>query len=146
MKNIKNLYNTELDLLKKEINLYKNEENLWKLYGDISNTPGNLCLHICGNLNHFYGSIISGTGYIRERDKEFSRKNVSREELIKQIDDTKLVLNNMFDKITNEDMQRPYPLDFFAEDSTYAFVLAVLISHLTYHLGQINYHRRITEG
>ncbi|MEZ4823452.1 MAG: hypothetical protein R2942_14050 [Ignavibacteria bacterium] len=72
------LYIDFLNALKNEISLYKNEENIWKLEGDISNTPGNLCLHLCGNLKHFYGAILGNTGYIRERDLEFSRKNVGR--------------------------------------------------------------------
>ncbi|MFZ1319954.1 MAG: DUF1572 family protein [Ignavibacteria bacterium] len=146
MKNIRKLYISELDGLIKEISLYDDEKNLWLLNGTISNSPGNLCLHICGNLNHFFGNIIGGTGYVRDRDKEFSDKNVSREELIKGIEETKNILNNMFENLSDEDLLKIYPEDFFGENSTYAFVMARLISHLSYHLGQINYHRRITVG
>ncbi|MEZ4690814.1 MAG: hypothetical protein R3A12_11785 [Ignavibacteria bacterium] len=79
------LYIDFLNALKNEISLYKNEENIWKLEGDISNTPGNLCLHLCGNLKHFY-AILGNTGYIRERDLEFSRK-CRQEELIREVDE-----------------------------------------------------------
>jgi len=146
MNNIQKLYISELDALAKEISLYREEKNLWILTGDIKNSPGNLCLHIIGNLKHFWGNIIGGTGYVRERDKEFSDKNISRDELIKGIEETKIVLNNIFENLSDEDQQKPYPEDFFGKGSNVAFVTARLISHLSYHLGQINYHRRITEG
>ncbi len=89
MNTYKQLFLKNLDALKKEISLYKNEEDVWKISGDMKNTPGNLCLHICGNLNHFFGAELGKTGYIRERDLEFSRQNVSREELITGIENTK---------------------------------------------------------
>lgn len=146
MKNIQKHYISELDALKNEISLYRDEKNLWDLNGDIRNSPGNLCLHICGNLNHFWGNVIGRSGYVRDRDKEFSEKNVSRDDLLKGIEETKIVLNNMFDNFTDNDLLKPYPEDFFGKNSSTAFVLARLLSHLSYHLGQINYHRRITEG
>lgn len=126
--------------------MYKYEADIWKLSGAINNTPGNLCLHICGNLNHFIGSIIGNSGYIRDRDKEFSEKNVSREMLIDLIIETKKNIADTFDKLSDEDFGKIYPDKKFGENPTYAFIFSRLISHLSYHLGQINYHRRITEN
>lgn len=146
MKNIKLLYLIQLDTLKSEISMYKYEADIWKLSGAINNTPGNLCLHICGNLNHFIGSIIGNSGYIRDRDKEFSEKNVSREMLIDLIIETKKNIADTFDKLSDEDFGKIYPDKKFGENPTYAFIFSRLISHLSYHLGQINYHRRITEN
>jgi len=146
MENIKALYLSQLDALKEEITLYKNERDLWVLTGIIKNAPGNLCLHICGNLNYFIGTLIGNTGYVRERDNEFSDKNIGRETLYKVIDDTKNMITNVFDSLSNDDFTRIYPDNKFGENPTYAFVFARLVSHLSYHLGQINYHRRITGG
>ncbi|HMQ68580.1 MAG TPA: DUF1572 family protein [Ignavibacteria bacterium] len=145
MQTFKKLYVDFLIALKKEISLYKHEENIWKLEGDISNTPGNLCLHLCGNLKHFYGAIIGTTGYVRERDLEFSRKNVSRDDLIKEVDETIAMIENVFDGMTPEDVGKIYPISKFGENVTYGFIFSRLISHLSYHIGQINYHRRIID-
>lgn len=146
MKSHKLLYITFLNSLKDEISLYNNEDNIWKLYGGISNTPGNLCLHICGNLNHFFGAIIGNTGYIRERELEFSKKNVSREELLKGVEDTKKMIEDIFDGLNPDDINKIYPIDKFGKNVTYDFIFSRLVSHLAYHVGQINYHRRILDN
>lgn len=146
MKNITSLYLTQLDALSKEITLYKNEENIWKLAGTLSNTPGNLCLHICGNLKHFIGSMIGNTGYVRNRDKEFSDKNVSRNELLDLIEETKKDVSDSLGRLKDEDFHKIYTDKKFGENPTYAFIFSRLISHLSYHLGQINYHRRILDN
>ncbi len=118
MNSYKQLYCKYLDDLAKEISQYKNEENLWKLEGNINNTPGNLCLHICGNLNHFYGAVIGNTGYIRQRDMEFSKKNISRDELLKGVDETKSMIEKIFDGLSLEDVKKIYPDDKFGENVT----------------------------
>ena len=146
MNSYKKLYINFLDSLKEEITLYKNEEDIWRLFSAISNTPGNLCLHLCGNLDHFFGAVIGNTGYIRDRDLEFSKKNVSREELIEGIEQTKLMLEKIFDAMTLEDVNTVYPIDIFGDNVTYGFVFSRLISHLAYHIGQINYHRRLIDN
>jgi hypothetical protein len=71
------LFDRDLAKLEEEIKLYPMEESLWKITGDIKNSGGNLCLHLCGNLQHFIGSILGNTGYKRNRDYEFAAKNVS---------------------------------------------------------------------
>ena len=134
-----------LNSLKDEISLYKDPGKIWLLSGSISNTPGNLCLHICGNLNHFFGAVIGNTGYIRERDQEFSKRNLSREELFGAIDETKIMIGKIFDDLTQDDINKIYPINKFGENVTYGFIFSRLVSHLSYHLGQINYHRRLTD-
>lgn len=146
MNSFKKLYLDFLNALTEEISLYKNEEDIWKLSGNISNTPGNLCLHLCGNLKHFYGAIIGNTGYIREREMEFSMKNVSKADLIKEIEETKNMMEKIFDGLKAEDINKIYPEDKFGENVTYGFIFSRLISHLAYHIGQINYHRRILDN
>ena len=145
MNSFKQLYLNFLNSLKDEISLYKDPENIWLLSGSISNTPGNLCLHICGNLNHFFGAVIGNTGYIRERDQEFSKRNLSREELFGAIEETKIMIGKIFDDLTQDDINKIYPINKFGENVTYGFIFSRLVSHLSYHLGQINYHRRLTD-
>ncbi len=133
----------DLTKLKEEINLYKNENDLWKLAGSINNTPGNLCIHLCGSLNHFIGSQIGKTGYVRERDKDFSDKNISRVVLNKTIDELIETIKTSLKFFTDEQMKNEYPLEFAGAKRTYGFILLQMLSHINYHLGQINYHRRI---
>ena len=145
MDSFKQLYINFLNSLRDEISSYKEPDHIWLLKGSISNTPGNLCLHICGNLNHFFGAVIGNTGYIRERDQEFSKKNLSREELLNGIEQTKIMIGKVFDDLTPDDINKIYPINKFGENVTYGFLFSRLVSHLSYHLGQINYHRRITD-
>ncbi len=140
------IFARDLQKLKTEIRAYNREENLWLFNKDIANSAGNLCLHIVGNLNHFIGATLGSTGYLRQRDLEFSLKNVPEAELLKQIDDTILMVEIALKKLSNEDLEKPYPIVVFKEPMTTEYFLVHLTTHLTYHLGQINYHRRLLDS
>lgn len=139
------LYKRDLTALKKEINLYQDEEKLWVLDGDISNCTGNLCLHLVGNLNHFIGAQLGETGYIRKRDLEFSQKNVPISALNKQVDDTINMVEATLNALFEEDLKKKYPIQVFGEPMTTEYFLLHLVMHLSYHLGQVNYHRRLLD-
>ncbi|MDZ4712920.1 MAG: DUF1572 family protein [bacterium] len=146
MESYKKLYLGFLDQLKEEISMYRYEADIWKVENGISNAPGNLCLHICGNLNHFFGAVVGHSGYVRDRDLEFSAKDVSRAELMKKVDDTKEMIEKVFSSLKAERINEIYPIDKFGENVTIGFIMSRLVSHLSYHVGQINYHRRLTES
>ena len=139
------LFNRDLNKLKNEILLYKEDVNLWKVDGLITNSTGNLCLHIIGNLNHFIGSVLGGSGYIRQRDLEFSLKDVPSVDLIKQIDDTIIIVEDVLKQLKTSDLQKPYKIRVFKHTMTTEYFLVHLTTHLAYHLGQINYHRRMLD-
>ena len=139
------LFTRDLNKLKEEINAYKNESNLWKTDGLVSNSSGNLVLHLIGNLNHFIGAGLGNTGYIRQRDLEFSVKDVQRSQLIEQIDKTINVLEETLKNLTVKDLKKEYKYRIFKEPTTTEYFLIHLIMHLAYHLGQINYHRRLLD-
>lgn len=136
-------YKRDLEKLKTEINLYNNENNLWIIDKNISNSAGNLCLHLIGNLNHFVGAILGKTDYIRNRDLEFLQKNIPREDLILSIDEVAAIIDKTLEKMTNENLNDDYPEMKFDEIKSIEYLLLHLQHHLNYHLGQINYHRRI---
>jgi uncharacterized damage-inducible protein DinB len=140
------LFKRDLNKLKEEIKLYSNESNLWIVDKDVLNSGGNLCLHLVGNLNHFIGAEIGKTDYIRQRDLEFSLKNVPRTELIQQIDDVMLVIETVLQTLTEEDLQKEYSRRVFEDTMTVEYFLVHLSMHLGYHLGQINYHRRLLDS
>lgn len=139
------IFKRDLNKLKIEIEAYKDEENLWVLKDGISNSAGNLCLHLVGNLNHFIGAEFGKTGYIRQRELEFSLKDVPRLELINQVNDVSMVVENVLKLLTEEDLQKEYSRRASEEKMTTEFFLTHLTAHLSYHLGQINYHRRLID-
>lgn len=139
------LFTRDLTKLKNEIESYRNESNIWITEKAIANSAGNLCLHLIGNLSAFIGAELGKTGYVRHRDLEFSFKNVSRKELLEKIDATIAVVSSALETVTDEQLNSNYPLLVFTEPMTTEYFLVHLASHLTYHLGQINYHRRLLD-
>lgn len=142
---LQQLYKKDLTRLKTEITSYTKEENLWIVDGAITNSGGNLCLHLLGNLNAFIGAHIGNTGYVRDREFEFGGKDVSKASLASQIDDTIIVVQKALALVDQNLLASEYPIDVFKEPMTYEFFLIHLSSHLSYHLGQINYHRRLLD-
>jgi len=142
---IKALFNRDLNRLRTEISLYKDERNLWKVDKQIANSAGNLCLHLIGNLNTYIGAEIGKTNYVRDREQEFSLKDISRAELIENIDKTIAVVTTSLDALTDEQLENEYPVLVFENKTSTAYLLFHLTTHLTYHLGQINYHRRLLD-
>ncbi|HTJ53162.1 MAG TPA: DUF1572 family protein [Cyclobacteriaceae bacterium] len=142
---LKKIFRRDLELLRSEIEQYKTEAQIWVIDKQIANTAGNLCLHLVGNLNTFIGVEFGKTGYIRNRELEFSLKNVPREELIQKVNDTIQVIDHALDQITEKQLSEEYPKLVFKEKTTTEFFLIHLATHLTYHLGQINYHRRLLD-
>lgn len=139
------LFERDLQRLKIEIGLYKAEENLWLVKEGISNSAGNLCLHLLGNLNHFIGTVLGNTGYVRHRDDEFSLKNVLRQDLITNIENCILVVKETLQKLTDTDLEKDFPLEKHGTIVNTGHMLIHLYGHLSYHLGQMNYHRRLLD-
>ncbi|MDZ4679570.1 MAG: DUF1572 family protein [Saprospiraceae bacterium] len=143
---LKTLFRRDLLRLKQEMELYREEQNLWISDKGIANSAGNPCLHLTGNLRAYIGAQLSQSGYLRNRDAEFSLKNVPRAELIAGIDETIAVVENTLDRLTDSQLQEEYPQQVFGHAMTTGYFLIHLATHLGYHLGQVNYHRRLLEG
>ncbi|WP_299365944.1 DinB family protein [Winogradskyella sp.] len=139
------VFKRDLNKLKEEVNAYKDEVNLWLVPEGILNSAGNLCLHLVGNLNHFIGATLGNSGYVRQRDLEFSIKNVPKSEMLQQIDDTITVIEDTLGKLNASDLQEEYRRNPFEDFMTTEYFLVHLTTHLSYHLGQINYHRRLLD-
>lgn len=139
------LFVRDLTKLEEELQLYSNESDLWRLKEGISNSAGNLCLHLVGNLNHFIGAELGQTGYVRQRDLEFATKDVPRETLLQQVADTKTMITASLKSLTEEQLQEEYRRNPFEDYMTTEYFLVHLSMHLAYHLGQINYHRRLLQ-
>lgn len=140
------IFDRELKRLRSEISLYKSEESLWFTDKEITNSAGNLCLHLIGNLNTFIGATLGKSGYIRDREFEFNGKNVPKDELLRMIDEIVIVVQETVNQVSAEVLKSPYPIEVFQKEMTTEFFLIHLASHLSYHLGQINYHRRLLDA
>ena len=139
------LFQRDLAKLRQEISAYKDERNLWIVDKNIANSAGNLCLHLIGNLNTYIGAGFGKTGYVRQRDLEFSLKDIPRTELLAKIDETRAVVEEGLTKVTEEQLAEEYPMLVFDKPTSTEYFLVHLTTHLTYHLGQINYHRRLLD-
>ena len=144
---IAGIFERELNKLAEEMKQYNPEENIWKVKGDIKNSGGNLCLHICGNLQHFIGTVLGDTGYVRNRDKEFADKSIPLAHLLKEIETTKVAVVKTLNAIPDSDLDTEYtafPAHLLGDQHVNKFFfLTHLVSHMDYHIGQINYHRRM---
>lgn len=140
------LFQKDLDKLKEEINLYPKDENLWQIKEGISNSGGNLCMHITGNLQHYIGAVLGNSDYVRNRDAEFRLKNVPRDKLLEDIAITREVVTDTLEQLSKNDLQKDYLYPVGDEKTNTSYFLIYLLSHLNYHIGQINYHRRIITG
>ena len=126
--------------------MYTSENNIWITDKSISNSAGNLCLHLVGNLNTYIGAVLGNSGYVRNRDLEFSLKNIPRNELLNKIDQTITVVENTLNQLQDEQLATEYPVLVWEEKTSTAYLLIHLATHLGYHLGQVNYHRRLLDN
>lgn len=141
-KDFQELFIRDLDRLKVELEAYPSEESLWVKADGINNSAGNLILHLCGNLLHFIGATLGETGYIRKRDFEFNG-HVSYQDLMDGIEETKKMIQLSLNKLTDEDLEKKYPVEHFGYPMKTGHFFLHLFGHFSYHLGQVNYHRRI---
>jgi hypothetical protein len=142
---LKQLIIRDLEKLKQEIAAYQNEEKLWYIERSISNSAGNLCLHLIGNLNTYIGAEFGKTGYIRKREDEFALKDLPRAELMDKIEKTIIMIGQTFDMISEDQLSEKYPAEIPLKDVSAEYFFVHLAIHLGYHLGQINYHRRLLD-
>ena len=141
---LKQVFTKNLDMLAKEISADSNEEKLWIIEGEVNNSAGTLCLHLCGNLQHFIGATLGNSGYVRDRKREFSER-LSRAELLAKIERVKTVIDQVLTTVTQEQLKETYPIEVFGHPMTVEYFLIHLQGHLNYHLGQISYHRRLLD-
>ncbi len=146
IESLKILFNRDLKRVIKEIEEYNNEVDIWKIKGQINNSAGNIYLHLVGNLKTYIGKELGKTNYIRNREFEFSSKNVPRQELIKKVENTIEIITQTLDNLNENILATEYPILVFDNKTSTEYLLVHLTTHLTYHLGQINYHRRLIEN
>ncbi|MDP4964876.1 MAG: DinB family protein [Salibacteraceae bacterium] len=133
----------DLDRLIAELESYPDESIIWTKHKAVNNTAGHLGLHLIGNLNHFFGHMMGGTDYKRDRELEFNSAPIPVSEIAQQIIESKKVVETSLSAMTAEKLSTRFPIDVFGFEMTYQYFIIRLANHLSYHLGQISYHRRI---
>ncbi|MCE7072374.1 DUF1572 domain-containing protein [Dyadobacter sp. CY327] len=138
------LFERDLKKLRDEIQQYPSDDSLWVRLPGTINTGGNLCQHLIGNLRTYVGLALGQVHYVRNRDAEFTERLFTQTELLVELDELLPIVVKSVDSLSDAQLDAEYPrnvLDMFA-NQTIALVLTHLLTHLSYHLGQINYHRR----
>lgn len=143
---IGHLIGRELGALRKELLAYEDERDIWLTPAGIANSAGTLTLHIVGNLRHFVGSVLGRSGYVRRRDAEFSARDVPLAELLDEIERARKDVARALDHVTPEVLEARFPAPLGGMYVQSAEFLVHLLSHLAYHLGQVDYHRRVVTG
>ena len=140
------LFNRELVSLRDELLAYPDEHAIWALPPGLPNSTGTLTLHLAGNLRWFIGTQLGATGYVRDRESEFSQRDVPRETLIALIETTADEVTRSLASLDPAQLDTTYPLELGGLRVVTSRWLNHLASHLAYHLGQVDYHRRIVTG
>ena len=143
---LRTLFERDLIKLSKEIGSYQSEETLWGIQDGISNSGGNLAPHLIGNLRTYIGKNLGDFEYSRNREAEFTTKNIPKETLLEMIEETKEVVLKTVERLTDNQLEKIYQEETLGYEMTTQYFLIHLYGHLLYHTGQINYHRRVLES
>ncbi len=136
----------EPEALRRELKAYGEDEDIWRRPSGIGNSAGNLALHLAGNLQSFVGTTLGATDYVRDRQAEFSRRDVPRAEVVAEIEQTIAVIDETLSTLADERLSRPFPLAFGDTTVSTGDFLIHLSTHLAFHVGQVDYHRRLITG
>lgn len=129
-----------------ELDLFEREEQIWALLPGVNNPAGTLALHVAGNLQHFVGAVLGGTGYVRNRPLEFSARGVTREALKAELHRALEVVETVLPRLDDERLASEFPEPFDGGHLPTGLLLLRLVSHLSLHLGQAGYLRRLLAG
>jgi hypothetical protein len=143
---LRTLLTRELRAMRRELEAYPDDASVWRQIPGVPNTGGTLALHVAGNIQHFFGGILGRDGYKRDRDSEFARRDVPRKELLAGIDAAIASVERTLPKLNDGMLKGAYPEPIAKRSVETAVFVVHLATHLAYHLGQLDYHRRAVTG
>lgn len=115
------------------------EEKFWTNPYTYGNSVGTLVLHLTGNLSHFIGTHIAGTGYVRQRDLEFSSRLVGQKaEVLQKLDDAIDLVIKTVNEQSDDDWAREYVVEGVEERDRFGIFLRCT-AHFHHHIGQMIY-------
>jgi uncharacterized damage-inducible protein DinB len=136
----------DLATLRREVEAYPDERDLWREIPGVANVGGTLILHLTGNLQHYFGARLAGTGYVRDRPAEFARRNVPRSELLSEIEAARDAVKAASATVGEAQLAADFPEAVSGSRLRAGDYLVHLAAHFAYHLGQLDYHRRVVTG
>jgi uncharacterized damage-inducible protein DinB len=140
------LYARDLTRLVQEISAFPDTATLWQTRAGITNSAGNLALHLEGNLREFIGRQLGKMDYTRDRPREFTDAAIEQEGLIERLAAVREVIPRVIAHLSNDELEAPYPELYAGASLRTRQMLIHLNGHLNYHLGQIDYLRRVLTG
>jgi uncharacterized damage-inducible protein DinB len=143
---LRKLFERDCERFIAELEQFESETALWTAVAGVSNAAGNLALHIVGNLNQYIGAELGGTDFLRDRDAEFASRDIPRHDLIAQLRRTKTMVNSVLGTLDPARLEQIHPEEKLGYAMTTRHFLIHLYGHLNYHLGQVNYLRRVLHG
>jgi hypothetical protein len=146
LKELETLYLREIATLGRELELYPDDSSIWQELPGLPNPAGTLFLHISGSLQHFFGAVLGKSGYVRDRAAEFSRRGVPRDEIKQELSRAKQGVKAGFANLTEDRLSQVFPVQYADAKLSTQLTLLQFLSHVAYHLGQIDYHRRVVTG
>lgn len=136
----------ELRTFAEEVRLFPDDSSLWQTVPGVTNSVGNLSSHVCGNFQHYVGRVLGGTSYQRHRDVEFSRRSGTRADVIAELNRTIAVVDDVLPRLSAEVLAADYPEVLNGRIIETSLFLLQLAVHLSMHLGQAGYLRRMLTG
>ena len=143
---VRTLLLRELRAIRRSVEAYPDDASLWAQPAGLPNAGGTIALHVAGNLQHYVGTLLGGTGYVRDRDAEFARRDVPRAEILAGLDAAAAAVDAALAERPDAPLPERYPEAVRGRTVTTADMLVHLAVHLAYHLGQLDYHRRVVTG
>ena len=140
------LFSRDLNRLRKQIDSFRTDDDLWKILPGVTNPAGNLALHLEGNLREFVGRQLGQLSYERKRDLEFSTKGLTQDEVSTRLEELNQTIPAIIESLTKEELESDYPQVVLDSTMTTQQFLFHLYGHLNWHLGQLDYLRRILES
>lgn len=143
---VQRMLRRELETFRRELELFPDDETVWKTIPGVTNSAGNLALHVAGNLQHFVGAVLGGTGYTRDREREFGRRSGTRREVIGEIDAALRVVDDVLPRVPAARLAEEFSEAVAGVRVPTGLFLLHLATHAAFHLGQAGYLRRALTG
>lgn len=146
LEDLEMLYLREVATLERELDLYPDDKSVWKELSGLPNPAGTLFLHLAGSLQYFFGAVLGKSGYVRDRAAEFSKRDVPRSEIRQELARARQGVKAGFANLTEAHLKQVFPVQYAGAEVLTQLTLLQFLTHLAYHLGQIDYHRRVVTG
>ncbi|HXG87456.1 MAG TPA: DinB family protein [Vicinamibacterales bacterium] len=140
------LFSRDLRRLTQEIEAFPDTQSLWKTVPGVTNAAGTLALHLEGNLREYIGRQLGRIAYTRDRPLEFNARGVEQQELVARLAAVAAFIPGVVEQLSDNTLNAPFPEQVLGVSLSSRQFLVHINGHLNYHLGQIDYLRRVHTG